>query len=160
MCVCVYACVCATLSISSPDSLRRFSSVKSPMTSPLSPQHMSITKNPLSSKALIWWSVNMASALYLTSLLCCTSWGNQKRMELNEFCVISCQPLRPQTSSSPGIAIILVNLHTIQGTQGDVFLLYYILIIISYCLLGLLCFYIILHYCTFTIALLYYYYYC
>lgn len=70
--------MCATLSISSPDSLRRFSRVKSPMTSPLSPQHMSITKKPLSSKALIWWSVNMASALYFTSLLCCTREGGNE----------------------------------------------------------------------------------
>ncbi len=57
-----------TLSISSPDLLRRFSSVKSPMISPSSPQHMSITKNPLSSKALIWCSVNMGAARYFTLL--------------------------------------------------------------------------------------------
>lgn len=58
------------LSTSSPDSRRKFSSVKSPMISPLSPQHMSMTRNPFSSKALIWCSVNMAAVLYFTSLSC------------------------------------------------------------------------------------------
>lgn len=65
-----------TLSMSSPESLRRFSRVKSPITSPLSPQHMSITKNLLSSKALIWCSVNMGAARYFTSLSCRTSQEN------------------------------------------------------------------------------------
>lgn len=60
-----------TLSISSPEPLRRFSSVKSPMLSPSSPQHMSITRKPLSSYALIWCSVNMGAVWYLTSLVCC-----------------------------------------------------------------------------------------
>ncbi len=52
-------CEGVTLSSSSPDAWR-FSIVKSPITLPSSPQHMSIIKYPLSSYALIWCSVNMA----------------------------------------------------------------------------------------------------
>lgn len=96
----------------------------------------------------------MASALYLTSLLCCPKWAKQKRTELIELCGISFQPLHTQSSSSLAIAITLVNLHTItRYSLGHVFL--FILYIINYVIIDYLVYYVV--HCTIALLLLYYY---